>query len=754
MTSGGNLRKIAPKIVPKDRGSLDVATKQEPLVPLEPDKDPPDLDAPKTSVKKSAPLFKPRVQVVIDPKPTTKARKPRTDTKIRNFENKYLRFRTIKMKLSTFCKDKDFLSIIHMNVTEMNHITFLVYHFLNFHFLRLLDQKLTIPKSITQDMLQNAYQDMGILLRTKSKKSARSPDWKASLELFRTALNESSDDQLYQFPSKDYRGTLSNNASKIMLIAINNHLNLNFSKRLASYLKVVHKEADGAKAHYWADRILNYRRLDLENPGKFGKDESSQELIEKYRKELSIDNDVVPEISDDLPKFLPYYHKMLKSCEEAETKRFSILPLKGEFGESYIKIDTSGLADIIISCGEETALRDKIKKDPKLKYKIWGERFNLNLVEMRKFRFGHELVTNGYDASITIKEQIKEFPPGYDNDLSPDEKYVFITAFYKAEQNRIKAEKEANKNKPKKKLPIKEENEFQAVEWTEYLRILGLDPGRRSLYSVYDPVTGKAIQCSAKEWKHLTGQTKNLYWRNNRKATFETIQELNEISFKRSDSTVYLENLKKLVPKLKTVFAYYGKNCCKKRKFNQYIKTQKAYNTIITRLVSKKKIKGKTEMTYIGFGNGAVNTNGCCKGAKVPCKALFNRMKSENRLYVRYVNEHYTTKRCSQCKHDTIPVYMEKEKEQDGEKIKFSCLIHGLRRCGNNECCILWDRDQNASINTRIITVSLVKKEERPTYLTKEWIHPDGIKLPTKKKTTKKQKTNEAGTEMMLPHTE
>jgi len=120
----------------------------------------------------------------------------------------------------------------------------------------------------------------------------------------------------------------------------------------------------------------------------------------------------------------------------------------------------------------------------------------------------------------------------------------------------------------------------------------------------------------------------------------------------------------------------------------------------------------------------------------VPCKALYNQIQHHPRIYCRRVGEQYSTLRCNKCKHDTEKVYYWKEIETPEGDIKMvKALIYGLRRCMNNECRILWDRDLNASINIREVTVALVKKEERPKYLCKSW------KLACKKKDKKTNKT-------------
>jgi hypothetical protein len=236
---------------------------------------------------------------------------------------------------------------------------------------------------------------------------------------------------------------------------------------------------------------------------------------------------------------------------------------------------------------------------------------------------------------------------------------------------------------------------------------------------MYDPDTKKTYRCKRKEWHHLTNLTKDTKWRNNRIKYYDMLNGLNGISFKRSNHLIYLANLRAIAPKLKNLLKFYGANCYKKRKFTRFKKTQQAFAKIIARMDLGKETN---QLTYIGFGSASVNNNGACKGAKVPCTGLYKRLGNHPRIRRGYANEHYTTKRCSKCHHDTKKVngWIEK-KSENGEKKLVWGSIHELRRCSNNECCTLWNRDRNASINIRQVAIALMKKTPHPKYLTKKW---------------------------------
>lgn len=684
------------------------------------------LQAPRPVLRATAPV---PIPVPPDPPPDPKKRKGRPDRTVATFENKYIEFRTVKMRLNQFVlANTGIIEIIGESVKVMNHINYLIYHFLNFHFLRLLDLQLPIPQQIDQDMIQKAYQSVSNLngefqLQHESEDS----EWSKSTQIFRDALNESHLSKIYNFPEREKRCILANNSSQMISIAVNNHLDLNFRSRFIKFLKLTYKERNGAKVHYWADRILNIRVPHPDHPNRFDKDERSQIIIRTYRERFGIIDTSEVDISGNLPIFLKFYQEMLVLFKEKETKLFTLLPQKGAFGDDYIKIDSGSLADIVSLANDEASCRNKLK-DPEIKDALWKKLFNVNKVEMRNFRFADEITTDGYAVSITIKQFVRPFPEGYNYDWDFYQKADFIKKYYNQLKDAAKNLKDAAKNAPKqpKPEPKEPENPFKDVEWTKYLKILGLDPGRCNMFSVYDPDTDKFYKCSRKEYHHRTGLTKNKKWFNNRVSKFETQQGLNNISFKQTNHLAYLANLKAIVPKLTNLFTFYGANCCKKRKFTSYTKKQKTLRMLVERLnLGKNKKTNRT--TYIGFGDGSVNTNGCIKGAKLPCAGFFNKLNEHPLIRVERVGEQYTTKRDFNTKRDTVPVYGWKTKTlENDEKVQVWTTIHGLRRCSHNEGCTLWNRDLNASLNIREVTVALIKKQTRPEYLTKNW-DPDAI---------------------------
>ena len=658
----------------------------------------------------------------------------RLDTTVKNWENTFCDFRTVKMKSTSFLRstrhpeNQILYDKIADSVEIVNHGIDLVYRFLNFHILRLLDKNKPdiLPKQITSHLIQLAF----IAVTNKDNQFAPSQKLRddvylyGSTLLFRQHLNESAPKGQYPFPSRNYRTYLFELASATIAEAIKNHLELNLAGRLAKYLRITYTEDDGAKANYLARRILNIIQPNPEWPSQFDGDPDSQTLIAQFKQELKISGTDPVKVSHQLHRYLPLYHKFLQCFEEHETKLFSILPQKGTFGDSCIKIDTCSLARLILLDNSDKNI--SFAQIIANKRVWWDKFFQLNRIETGKFRFANEIITNGYEINITIKRQSEPFPPDYQCHWTLQEKADYIGAWREKKRQEAEADQ---KTKPSKRKKTPEEleadeliadaktNPFAEIEWQEYLDILGLDTGGRNLINYYDPETRQRIRVSGSEWRCRTGQTAHVAWNNRRKDLFFEAEKINAISFKTADYEQFVHNLRLILPKLAKLYQFYGADCYKKKKFTKYLKIQQMYQVIRDRVDLH---KGTGQMTILGFGDGSVNNKGV-KGPKGPNEQLFVELQKSPTIFCRKARERYSTKRCCKCYHDTVDVHQWKDiKDESGNVVKrIKVRIYGLRRCSNNECRITWDRDCNASPNIRAVVVAQIKREARPKYLTK-----------------------------------
>lgn len=309
----------------------------------------------------------------------------------------------------------------------------------------------------------------------------------------------------------------------------------------------------------------------------------------------------------------------------------------------------------------------------------------------------------------------------------------------------------------------------------DFTRCLGLDPGNRSLFTCVDKNDtskrnkyGKILKCTNREYKHLTGNSKRTKEVNKRKDRVPILRDLgNNVSLKTGDYEKYKDNLKNLLAMEEEVLKEYQRLWYRKINFTGYQKKQKAFKTLAKRLQGDH----EEEKVLIGWGNGGSGSN--LKGSKVPVKGFRNYIEKNTKMKVVEINEDLTSKKCSKCGCDTKKMYevrdlnagkrrredervdrllnevsslvveekrlieriekkigreIEKKnkenKEEKGEvvinKKEYEVMekkveVYGVKQCVN--CCIIWDRDVNASQNILKILLCYLRKEKRPTYL-------------------------------------
>jgi len=621
---------------------------------------------------------------------TPNTHKGRPDKKIASWERQYLQYSVVKKRLNSFLVDPKIRPFIHTSVTQLNKITLLAYHFLNFHFLRSLENGSDIPNKITQTMLYQACTAVSDLKGKPYKPVGKNVEWDKSVKEFRQRINGF-------IPLRDHCCNLINNNCQQMLVAINNHLNLNFGSRLAKYLRIIYKEDDSSRTHYWAQRILNIRQDSPQYKSKFA-DVKATEIVDKFQKELKIGKKL-PDVASNLKIYLPFYLKILKTLKDYEKKGFSLFPLKGQYIPGYIKICNSALGDLMSHAGIPNG-KSLVMKE---KRKWWGTIFNLNSVETQKHRFSWEVLTNGYDVSILLESQKKPFPPGYIQCTSIEEKIAFISKLFPT---------------PNTSPSPVTTNPLNSLNWDDWDAHIGADPGRRRLISAISGLDEKSkrLSCSAREWKDWTGQSRRQKRLNKRKDTNQNIQSLQKISFKVCTTTDYLSSLGELVPILQGLLDVYNESYYRKDKFSGYIRTQRAFERLIKRL----QIGAKT---LVGLGDGNINGRNCIRGGKLPIKKLYNRINCHSGIKAVWVDEANTSKMCSACHRVTGGDVSEWKiiEKFSGEAKLVKSKIYGLRRCMNNECRITWDRDHNARRNIYNVLESEIKSGAKPDYLRRGW---------------------------------
>ena len=515
----------------------------------------------------------------------------------------------------------------------------------------------------------------------------------------------------------------------------------------------------GLTAQDLKDKIIE------EQKGKhYAKKEKTEE--DKAKKELNDKKE-----KDMLSKYLLFQYQMLTEIEKVDGKKWSLLPQKGSFVDSHISLSPDTMVDLLKSeCFEDKTKTRKHFED--MESKIWDEIFVIP-PNRGPYLFKEYMTTNGYVACINYvvlpKDFVKVTETKNYHDLTLQGKYDVLMKYQQAKKdlNNVDAvDKKRQKSKQAKdQEAFKTKSEEQRIKDVTasiehaFTRILGLDPGNRSLFTCVDNSMagkkkkdrGQVLRCGSKEYKHLTGMKKKTQSINKRKERVPVLKELGKnVSLKTSSYEKYKENLKNLLAVEEEVLKEYQRLWYRKINFTGYIKKQKAFKILADRLQGDH----DQDKVLIGWGNGGDGSR--LKGTKVPGKGFKSYIENNTKMKVVDVDENLTTKKCSKCHEDTKDMYEERDlnagkrraedrkeawrakeakrlrKEAVNSKIEYDVVmkkvkVYGIKQCVN--CGITWDRDVNAPENILAVLLCQLRKESRPGYLCRKGELLPGVEI-------------------------
>jgi len=397
-----------------------------------------------------------------------------------------------------------------------------------------------------------------------------------------------------------------------------------------------------------------------------------------------------------------------------------------------MKICNTSLADLI-----SLKYGNKVDHERKRSKQQWSDYFDLEMVRTRNRVFAHEITTDGYDVNITIKRLKPNVKLPYRLKMLPIQKERIIDTIRAKAQaekkaladiKKIKADLNAYnranniKQPPKprcKNVKISNKELISDEEWATYTNHIGLDPGKRSLYTTFDDNNVHKSYTKNEYYEDLGLNRYNhqLKLNKNRQRMKMIDPVLAQNSFKVSSTVNYLKSLSTVIGILDKIQREYTRRFYRKSKFTKYGKKHKAYRKIFNRLLKDK--NGKEGKILIGYGSGLCNGKGI-GGACMPVKTFYEYLCRQDKKKCRTVkaNESLSTKMCNECGHATVDVKQHKEITiKEGVKKMMKVKIYALRRCSNNECRITWDRDINASRNIHNILKTEHRGQARPKYL-------------------------------------
>jgi len=388
--------------------------------------------------------------------------------------------------------------------------------------------------------------------------------------------------------------------------------------------------------------------------------------------------------------------------------------------------------------------------------------------------FNEYITTNGYVVCINFKILPEKFAKIIKEEnyhkLSLEQKYNVLKKYQNVLKKTGADDSKGSKGSKGTKKRVKDVTNLIEKDFT---RILGLDPGNRSLFTCVDKNDiddknkkyGKILKCESKEYKHLTGDKNRTKAINKRKDRVPVLKELgSNVSLKTGNYEKHKESLKTLLSLEEKVLKEYQRLWYRKIDFTGYQKKQKAFKILADRLQGNH----QAENVLIGWGDGAGSGNHL-KGTKMPGKGFKSYIERNTKMVVLDIDENLTSKMCSKCHEETKKMFETKDlntgkrrseklkeerikkereriiKEKErieklvGDKIELKIGktlkkieemienkkeyevmikkvdVYGVKQCVN--CGIKWDRDVNASENILKLLLCRLRKEERPTYL-------------------------------------
>ena len=407
------------------------------------------------------------------------------------------------------------------------------------------------------------------------------------------------------------------------------------------------------------------------------------------------------EVEENLPHVIKKLHEILLFYDTLDPntkrlKRFTLLPLKGDYIQSHFFIDSTTLPDLLklldrhvqqaivkmmipqfeVGSEERMFLEERVQANTIFDQKfqqmqtvsncLWRVLFNIKKFETSRRKFAKRISTDGCSASISL--QVPAVPNATDVDydvLRRDDVERFTT-------------------------------------------FIGIDPGRDYVCSSFsgklnNKGKSRCVQVSTQELRHDAKMIRQKKWM--RKQT-QRYQEYGRIStsvptLKVGSLAVLLSNIKLTLESMEYLFAFQRKLGFRNWRF----KTRRFGEKALVKAV-RKILDGAQEVTktLVGFGDWSEQDGGFLKGSeKAPVKKM-RRMMRDMGIKVVKIDEYRTSKCCSQCM------------KGDNENVKFNGKeSHRIIRCNNSECKTYWHRDVNGSRNIRSVLLSMVQGQaQRP----------------------------------------
>jgi len=445
-------------------------------------------------------------------------------------------------------------------------------------------------------------------------------------------------------------------------------------------------------------------------------------VIDKFTKEQLEHHKTSYDVCVNPNDYLEPMYVMMLGIEEAGEKVYNLFPQCSSQVPHHITIDTSTVYHLLMDTKLHPVKSLYSNKFSQYKSEIWSPFFmtTMRCFRRRSYGFNYMISTDGVSVSLQlIHERFKGM---------------------KANEIERAIKKETTKDPMEKKT----RQGFYITDLADPeslagKTVVGIDPGKSDL--LYAITVSNNPSCRRKknatklrytqnqrrkeqqikkhrdlilEWKkarHIEGKTV-VEWESSLAHDLETgiRHPFNSKSLQSSEYQKYL-CLKNLVTH--KLSSFYQDPIYRKFRLNTYSNTQRSESNFMNRF---RETFGHHDNVVVGFGDW--NEKGHRKGHEQLKGIGFHKMIRNAGYEVFLVNEHRTSKTCSNCKDGSCECeYARKCNNPRPWKREEVIDRHGLVIC--QRCKTLWNRDVNASLNIHDIMKETIAGRGRPSYFLK-----------------------------------
>jgi hypothetical protein len=524
-------------------------------------------------------------------------------------------YQTLKIPLKTILHDKETLTVLTQLVFDMNDLVIHTYQFIRLYLLHLLEKGENFPE-INDTFILYCMKTLGE--RDNRGKQAINIDLLSTLEKF--YITE------YQPLVNHEKISLKNKTYILPYLVIHIHtaFSNNITERFTThFLRFINQTTtsiteDRPILLQFKHRIFELKDEEKNSPFQEWKDYHLHRILPtNIKKSVHYDVKVRP---FHYLKGMLYMNSIL---EENDRKLFQPIPLRTDIIPKYITLDTASL--VSLCCPEKGKDGKKIKKGDLLKNikenqrDIWASFVDLNnkIFKNKHYQFSYQLQTDGVGCSLLFIRK----------DLAENKKWG-------------------------SKIPVVEEKEYpqleslddQILEELKPRKIIGCDPGKRSLVYMVDD-EGNKLQYTAPQKRIESKAKRNAYVLGIEKTRCGIIEKETLLSVQNA-KTSKLEKFKSyLVEKIRLnnqTKEFYQREVWRKMKFRSYSYGKKSVDIFLNKI---KETFG--DNLLIGYGNWSRDTQ---MKHFMPTMNKGLRKMIHRKYDTVTVNECMTSKMCCDCK--------------------------------------------------------------------------------------------------------